>query len=86
MRSHPQKLQWNGNGWQLEEQAVALRLMLDLGRFVLLRMQQPQGAVRWLGVSRGEAGPAWHALRVALLSHGQSGSPRHDNGPIGPAI
>lgn len=86
MRSHPRQLQWDGAGWELDGQAAAPRLMLDLGHFLLLRLQLPYRAVRWLGVSRREAGPAWHGLRVALLAHGQDGGPRSDTGSMGPAI
>jgi RNA polymerase sigma-70 factor (ECF subfamily) len=41
-------------------------LTIDLGLAVLLRCAVDGGAARWLGITRREAGGAWHGLRVAL--------------------
>jgi hypothetical protein len=51
---------------------------LDLGGWLLLRLQPTASAdaawrhrlrARWLPVAAAEAGPAWHALRVAVHAH-----------------
>ena len=66
------RLSWDGRTWSrqlaTDHDAIALarvQAMIDLGGWVLLRAD-----ARWCGVSRGEAGPAWHGLRVALLAQG----------------
>jgi hypothetical protein len=71
-------LGWDGSGWSLadvggEPRAGQVRLMLDLGGWMLLRFS-PDGAGRraawrqatWLTMSAHGAAGTWHALRVAL--------------------
>jgi hypothetical protein len=61
------RLVWDGQQWQAGERAVGCDLMLLSARFALLRLRSVQG-VTWLAVGATEAGPAWHALRVAWLA------------------
>jgi hypothetical protein len=59
----PRRLAWDGAAWQVEGLAGQVRLMIDLGDWMLLRFSPGR---RWLPLSRRDAGTDWQALRVAL--------------------
>jgi hypothetical protein len=71
-------LAWDGAQWwlyprgQAQPQAGRVRLMMDLGLWLLLRfapLPAPAPAVpgvRWLALSQSRHGSHWHALRCAL--------------------
>ena len=76
-RRAPQRLGWDGEGWQLatavapagEPLAGTLRAMIDLDGFLLLRFEAADSrAVHWLPVQRRGHEAAWHALRCAVYS------------------
>ena len=69
----PRTLDWDGQRWALDGEPGDLQLMIDLGSAMLLR----HGGKHWLMASRTDAGPSWHALRVAVIArsslpHGSS--------------
>jgi len=49
---------------------------LDLGAWMLLRLQTQVGATRWQVVRAASAGPAWHGLRLALMTQAGPAGPR----------
>jgi hypothetical protein len=61
-------------------------MALDLGAWILLRLQVGAGGARWQVVRAACAGPAWHGLRLALRTQagpagpqpGRSAAGRHD--------
>jgi hypothetical protein len=62
---------WNGRAWQWQQAAVQVEPAIDLGRWLLLRLHLPAGAVRWVGLGRAQVGAAnWHALRATLYAAG----------------
>jgi hypothetical protein len=61
-------LAWDGEGWLLEGEPVSARLKLATSAGLLVLLTGRLGR-RWIGISRAEAGPAWHGLRVALQAH-----------------
>ena len=67
-RSEPATLCWDGQQWTLEANPITPTVMLDVAGALLLRASRPQGRPRWLVASRGDAGAAWHALRVAAYA------------------
>ncbi|MCU0967248.1 MAG: hypothetical protein MUF03_00280 [Rubrivivax sp.] len=63
-------LAWDGAAWLVDGIPGQARVEIDLGGWMLLRWR-PGAArqrARWIAVSRRAAGPAWHALRVALFA------------------
>ena len=68
------RLRWDGREWSLAlgdgpAQPGTLAVALDLGGWLLLRLEAPQAPRRrWLAVDRRSAGTAWHALRCAVYS------------------
>ena len=64
----PVRLAWDGQQWLADGEPGELAPMLDLQAAMLLRWQAAGGGrhTLWLPVSRHAAGPAWHALRVAV--------------------
>lgn len=56
---------WDGQHWTLAGQPGELSVMLDTGRWCLLRFKADGGGVRWWAVSARAAGAAWHPFRVA---------------------
>jgi len=64
------------HGWMLGRPGAqplpcSVRVRLDLGAWLLLRVRPASGGrVSWLGVGRGQAGEAWHALRATLFAPG----------------
>jgi hypothetical protein len=78
LRSEPSSLRWDGQQWTLGADPMVLAVMLDGAGLLLLRATDAQGRTRWLAVSRGDAGQAWHALRVAAYARvRQSTRPGH---------
>ena len=67
-RPRERLLQWDGQRWTVDGVPGRLQLMVDLGRFLLLRLHPEQGRGPWLAVTAAEAGAAWHALRAAVYS------------------
>jgi len=74
------RLRWDGQAWSLRPVSAgagagdglllaAVTVTLDLGRWVLLRLQPATGGIAWRVADARTAGPAWHTLRVALLAH-----------------
>jgi hypothetical protein len=70
-------LSWDGTRWTADGWPVQPQLRMDLGGWLLLQLRPaaPSAAApgaalapAWLAVAVGECGPAWHALRVALLA------------------
>ena len=67
-------LTWDGAQWQWTKDggdaaAGAVRVMLDLGLWLLLRFQPTStGHARWLAATRAMAGPLWPAWRAALYA------------------
>ena len=53
-----------------------LAVALDLGPWILLRLQADAGGARWQVVRAASAGPAWHGLRLALLTQAGPTGPR----------
>jgi len=56
---------WDGQRWTLAGQPGELSVMLDTGRWCLVRFTADGGGVRWWAVSARGAGAAWHLFRVA---------------------
>lgn len=75
--TRPVRLAWDGSRWLADDCEGVLSVMVDLASWMLLRMHvagtRPSHRPRWIAVSAAEAGPAWHALRVA--AHAQAGAP-----------
>ncbi|WP_140633058.1 hypothetical protein [Methylibium rhizosphaerae] len=79
-RRKPVGLRWDRQRWHLErapwgavrqEVAVALQVAVDLGDWMLLRLQAGEGfraSRTWLAVQRTAAEGDWHALRCAVYS------------------
>jgi len=66
----PVWLAWDGSRWQADGTPGSLRVMIDAGAFLLLRLQpEPgRGRSRWIAVTSGQAGPSMHALRAAAYA------------------
>lgn len=65
----PVVLSWDGRRWSADGVEGTLSVMLDLGTWMLVRLCGAEGsAARWVAIDRTEAGPAWHALRVAAFA------------------
>jgi hypothetical protein len=79
----PTALVWDGSAWQADGVAGDVQVAVDLGGWMLLRLRPFTGAPaatrvlpwRWLPVAAADAGPAWHALRVAAHAHQPTASP-----------
>jgi hypothetical protein len=80
----PIDLVWDGQRWTADAVPGRVDVMLDLGSALLLRLR-PDAPRRhlWMAITAGEAGPAWHGLRVAAY-HRPAESPPRD-APSGPA-
>ena len=72
----------------VDDKLGAVDLMLDLPRWLLLRLRPLPGAAaagtRWLAVPADEAGPAWRALRAALYSRAAHALPTASRMPVRP--
>ncbi|MCW5611208.1 MAG: hypothetical protein KIS83_11070 [Rubrivivax sp.] len=66
----PADLVWDGQAWSADGTPGTLDIAIDAGPWMLLRLRPAAGAYRrrWLPLSAAEAGPAWHALRVAAFA------------------
>ena len=74
---HEVRLAWDGQRWTADDVPGRLDVMIDLGRFLLLRLQpEARGAARWIAVTALEAGPALHGLRAAVYSRPPETTPR----------
>ena len=74
-------LRWDGASWTLALQAVGqqrstdvvvsrVHVTMDLGRWLMLRLELSPGGRRWQVARGGCVGHhAWHGLRVALRAH-----------------
>ncbi len=73
--STPALLAWDGQTWRLGERAVRPRVALDLGGWMLLRLDPADapGRRHWLPLSAAVAGAAWPPLRAALFSTAAAG-------------
>jgi len=62
-------LNWDAQVWTVDGRAVELRLMVDLGFWLLLRSHPltTDDKPQWLPVSRAHAGAALPALRAAVV-------------------
>ena len=86
-------LVWNGQAWLLNGQNGQVQVMLDVGRWLLLRFAPVPGpdtrAVRplnaqrrvWVAVPAADAGAAWHGLRAALYSRAALNPPPETGWP-----
>jgi len=69
-------LSWRQGSWARSRSGApalecTVQAKVDLGRWLLLRMRPADGGpVGWLGVGRGQAGVAWHAMRATLFAPG----------------
>ena len=62
------QLVWDGQQWRVDGVPLVPAVMVDLGVWMLLRLQLEQPRrTRWLAVGSSEAGAAWHGLRTALF-------------------
>ena len=75
-------LNWNGADWSWAPDATApaagkLRVMIDLGAWMLLRFAPADAARRatWLAASRRQAAGAWPQWRTALLARRPNAEP-----------
>ncbi len=71
----PVHLAWDGAHWLADGEPGELAPMLDLHAAMLLRWRSPTRKTIWLPVSMRAAGPAWHALRVAVHAHRPAAQP-----------
>jgi hypothetical protein len=73
--SHEVLLAWDGSQWSLGSRHGRLRVMVDVGGWMLLRLDPaPAGARAWVAVGSARAGASWHALRAAVYSRGPNKS------------
>ncbi len=76
-RPVPVALRWDGQAWWAGEAQGDIAVMIDLGRWLLLRHRAAAGGgARWIAVTAAEAGAAWHPLRAALYSRPTEPEPR----------
>ena len=70
-------LAWDGQVWAADSQTGTLDVMLDLDGWLLLRLRPNDATqpVRWMPVSRADAGPAFHALRAAVYCRAYEPTP-----------
>ena len=67
------RITWDGRAWSwqaphslVRRPMGELRLMFDLGTWMLLCTDNVGWRRRWCGISAGDAGPEWHGLQLAL--------------------
>ena len=63
-------------GAEIRVPILQVGIALDLGAWLLLRLQADTGGTRWQVVRAACAGPAWHGLRLALLTQSGPAAPR----------
>ena len=91
----PRRLSWDGERWRVglaaadfdEAPAGTLRVMLDLGIFLLLRFEPDDNAhaVEWLPAQRRGHEASWHALRCAVYSSRPAAASAPPDDPPPPA-
>ena len=70
----PAQLNWDGQQWRLRAHGAnadsvgTLRVVIDLGPWMLLRFDTEAGRVSWQALSAPATGPAWPALRSAVYA------------------
>jgi hypothetical protein len=76
-QAEPVTLCWDGQQWRADDVAGTLSVMIDLGSWMLLRLQPaaPRARPLWLPVSAADAGPAFHALRAAAYARPPASTP-----------
>lgn len=68
------RLEWDGRIWRhvpgpgRDAAEGALTVAVDLGSWMLLRLEPPHGRTRWIALARSDATAAWPALRRAVLA------------------
>jgi len=67
-RQAPAVLSWDGTGWQWAGDDGDVRVMIDLDRWMLLRVERLAKGRCWIAASRRAAEGPWSALRAALHS------------------
>ncbi|MDE2082629.1 MAG: hypothetical protein KGI90_14860 [Burkholderiales bacterium] len=73
----PVRLAWDGQAWSADGDVGALAVMLDLGPWLLLRLDPKGGGRRrWIALAAHEAGAALQVLRAALYSRAPDATPR----------
>jgi hypothetical protein len=73
-----------GTGGSMRTAIDRVVMTLDLGAWVLLRLQAGAGGSRWQVVRARSAGSAWQALRLALLTEARLAGPRPGQAGSGP--
>ena len=70
-------LAWDGQHWRADGCPGRVDLMIDLGPWMLLRLQPDEPARRaiWIPVSAADAGASRHALRAAVYSRRSKPTP-----------
>ena len=72
----PRTLTWSGQRWEADGVAGELDVMMDLGRWLLLRLRPSDGsAARWLPLCARRSDGAWHPLRAAVYSRPPESTP-----------
>jgi hypothetical protein len=63
-------LAWDGQQWLLDGAAAHVTVAMDLGPWMLLRLQAAGGPARtrWWPATARQGGAHWHGLRAALYS------------------
>ena len=76
-RPTPRALSWDGQCWRLDGREGSVQVMIDLGGWLLLRVDAGPATRRrsWAAVSRADAGPALRALRAAVYCRAPEPSP-----------
>jgi len=86
-RSPTGLLRWDAQNWWYRGQAGQVTVMLDLGRWLLLRFDpltgeptpaQTPARVHWFPVSRSTLSEHWHSLRCAVYSPRPAATRLHD--------
>jgi hypothetical protein len=73
--SHEVLLAWDGSQWSLDTRQGRLRVMVDVGGWMLLCLDPATaGARAWVAVGAARAGASWHVLRAAVYSRGPNKS------------
>jgi hypothetical protein len=67
-------LAWDGEKWSFGRARGRIRVMVDLGTWMLLHLDAAPGGGAWVAAGAAHAGPSWHALRAAVYSRGPNKS------------
>ena len=83
-RTAGRRLQWDGQGWLLDGQALAaVDAVADLQRLLVLRCRRAGGGTAWLWPERGSDPAQWVGLRRAVYSRARPDAPPDESS--GPA-